>query len=672
MLAWKKILTAASPLAFLVVSPGLPAADKVDLTRTTPVPATEQIPITDFFRPRFLQDPKINPSGTHIAAPVTTGSDKVQLLVYELKSQKADVVGGSADLDVGTFDWLNDHRLIYNLTAHNRGNLGLLAVDLDHLNRSYPLLQYYGEYLVAVPKNDRLHPLIWASYDSLDTQKQLGVVVVDSDIQSGKFVDMSTVNGLSTDSPLAKDNNAIHITKRYAQPGDGWATGYIADQLGGLDFATTAANGVYTLHHLVGENWQDCPVDLDQIGIVGPGSKPGELAVVGPRNTGKPRPLQFMDGATGRLGETLIEDKDYDFNGYLYRDPGSRAIVGAVFQRAGPQVVWFHPTYAKLQEALNGFFPGVIARLIGSDETGAILLVSTFTDRQPPIYQWVDLATKKVGLINNSAPWIDPARMRPMSTIKFKTRDGHRLDAYVTMPAGASKQNPPPLVVLPHDGPLQRDTWGYNDEVQFLASRGYAVLQPNYRGSPGYSWMFPESDDWDYVKMSEDVTDATKGLITAGLVDGKRVAILGTGFGGYLALQCATSEPDLYRCIAAISGTFDWADLVNDYKFDRYTNPAYGRWIRKLGDPDKDKAKYDAMSPLRRVNRLHAAVFTAVGREDWQPIIAQTKSLVSELEKYNVPHQALTLGGVGRGMAYVKNRVEVYTQLEAFLEKNLK
>ncbi|HVT72348.1 MAG TPA: alpha/beta fold hydrolase [Lacunisphaera sp.] len=648
------------------------AADSVDLSRITPVPADQPIPVADFFRPRIMQDPKLNLAGSHIAAMITSGGDKVQLLVSNLKDKKVDVISTPTDLDVTSFDWLNDRRLVYNLSAHNRGNLGLLAVDLDQVTRAYPLSQYYGEVLVAVPKDDKIHPLVWGSYDSLDTQKQLGVFVLNSDLRSGQFVDLSTIVTNSADTPAARENNTAHITKRYPQAEGGWATNYLADQVGALEFAVTEQDGVNTLQFLSGDSWQRCPVDLDQIEIVGPGTKFGELAVVGPRGTGQPRPLQLLDAASGKLGDALIQDKEYDFNGWLYRDPGSHVIVGAVFNRSGPTTVWFHETYAKLQQALNSFFPGVIVRILGNDEKGELVLVSTSSDRQPPVYQWVNLATKQVGLIQNSAPWLDPKRMLPMSVIKYKTRDGQRLDAYVTMPAGATKQNPPPLVVLPHDGPLARDIWGFNEEVQFLASRGYAVLQPNYRGSTGYGWMFPESEDWDYVKMAEDVTDATRMLVRAGLVDGKRVGILGTSFGGYLALQCATSEPDLFKCSAAITGIFDWEQLINDNAYNRYTNPQYGRWVRKLGDPDRDKAKFEAISPLRHVNRLHGAVFTAIGREDSEPIRAQTRSLDSELEKNHVPHETVTLSGVGRSMYYVKNRVEVYSRLESFLAQNLR
>ena len=659
------------PLLLTLAALSAPAADTVDLSRITPVPADQPIPVLDFFRPPAFENPQLNPSGSHIAALVTSGSDKVSdkvhLFVYELKTKKSDVVSGPHDVNVVNFNWLNDRSLTYNLSSFGRGNMGLLVADLDQIKRSYPLIQFYNDSLVAVPRDDRTHPLVFASYDQLDTQKQVGVVVLDSSLHVGNFVDLEN----SLDAPAAKENNIRHITKRYSLP-DGWSLSYIADELGALDFAKTASKGVNTLYHLTGETWRECPVDLDQFDIIGAGSKSGELAVVGPRGTGQPRPLQFMDGATGKLGEVLYEDKEYDFNGYLYRDPGSRAIVGAVYNRSAPKSVWFHPTYAKFQEVLNGFFPGVIARIVGNSEKGDLLLVSTASDRQPPVYQWVDLTDKKVGIIANSRPWIDSKRMQPMSIIKYKTRDGHKLDAYVTMPAGASKQNPPPLVVLPHDGPLARDTWGFNAEVQFLANRGYAVLQPNYRGSPGYGWMFPESDDWDYVKMGNDVIDATKMLVGSGLVDGKRVAIMGTAFGGYLALQCATSEPALFRCAATFSGIFDWEQMVDDAKFNRYTNPEYDRWIHKLGDPDKDKARYDAMSPIRRINQLHLPVFTAVGREDSQSIVTQTKNLVSQLERNNVPHESITLGGVGRGLLYVKNRVEVYTQLEAFFAKNLR
>jgi dipeptidyl aminopeptidase/acylaminoacyl peptidase len=228
----------------------------------------------------------------------------------------------------------------------------------------------------------------------------------------------------------------------------------------------TADNGLLALHHLVGDHWEKCPVDVNHIDIIDHGNEPGQLVVLGPRQEGKPRALQFMDGASGKLGEVLLQDTAYDFyrgglgQGWLYRDPRNHQIIGAVFDRKGPQVVWFNEDYRAFQKTLDGSFPGLVARIIGSDEARKIFLVETSSDRQPPIYNWVDFGKHTAGLFKRSAPWIDRARMQPMTSFKFKTRDGHQLDAYLTLPAGASKTSLPPLVVLPHGGPWARDYLG--------------------------------------------------------------------------------------------------------------------------------------------------------------------------------------------------------------------
>jgi dipeptidyl aminopeptidase/acylaminoacyl peptidase len=244
-----------------------------------------------------------------------------------------------------------------------------------------------------------------------------------------------------------------------------------------------------------------------------------------------------MDAATGKLGDVLYENPGYDFTGWLFRHPVTHEIVGLHNNTSGPRTVWFTDGYRNIQKALNAFFPGKIVEVIDSNKEGNRFLVDVFSDTQPPIYYWVDLEKHILGLVKNSSPWIDPARMQPMNVMKFKTRDGHELDAYVTMPTGASKQHPAPLVVLPHGGPWFRNVWGFDHEAQFLASRGYAVLQPNYRGSSGYGWMFPEKDRFAFRKMSDDVTDATKTLLASGMIDSRRIAIMGGSFGGYLAIS---------------------------------------------------------------------------------------------------------------------------------------
>jgi len=663
-------LAAACPVAALL------ASGPADLNRNTPVPDDQQIPVGDFFRPALLREPKLSPSGTHIAAIVTAGEDNHLLLVYDVKTQKYEVLGQRGDTDVNEVHWLNDTRLVYQLTTQKLYGIGFFAANVGDLTGTYPILQYFGTTLIAVPRADRLSPLVWNSVNALQSPwADWGAAIVNS----GRFsrasgVDLTTasIEALGAFIQPVRDNNDLHILDHYPVPGGGDTVGYIADKDGKLAFAELSRNGFLSLRRLVDRAWVPCPVNVDDWVLFGCGNRPGELAARPPHREGKPSPLVLLDAATGKTGETLVDDKGYDFVGSVYRDPVSGEIIGATAQREGPHAIWFDETYQKLQATLNRSFPGLVVRILGSNEAQDFFLVVTYSDRQPATYDWVDFKKHTSGLFKQAAPWIDPKRMMAESIIRFKTRDGRQLDAYLTMPAGASKAHPAPLVVVPHGGPWARDNWGFDPEAQFLASRGYAVLKPNYRASPGYAWMFPGGDQWEFVKMSHDVTDATKALLATELVDPGRVAIMGGSFGGYLAINGVVDEPSLYRCAVAISGVFDWEQLIRDRKYD-YSKFDwwYATLLRRLGDPRNEPAKFDALAPVRHMDRVRVPVFVTHGGYDPVADIGQSTRLISELKRNNVPHDSYLVGNEGHGMLHFANRVEQYSRIEAFLAKNM-
>ena len=648
----KKLLRAFGSFAFALAFPVLVAAQKLDLERITPVPATEPIPVLDFFRQPLLQQVQLNLSGTHVAAVVAAGEDDSIMMVLDLKTQTMETVGARDYNVISAVRWLDDRRFIYFVSTRSGRGFGLYAGEIGRLRDTNPVLQYIGSSVIAIPPKDRTHPLVRLDENGPSTGKYAEAVTVDT---------------------TGVGNNDRHIANRYPilKTGEGFNTGFLADKDGQLAFGFTSEKGVSALHRLVGENWEKCPVDLEEMQVIGSGDQPGEIVVLGPRHDGKPRALEFMDAATGKPGEVLLEDAAYDFNGWLYRDPVSQNIVGAIFDRSGPTVVWFSEAYRGLQKAVDRLFPGEVVRILGTDEAGKIILLSTFSDRHPPVYSWADLEKHTAGPIRNSAPWIDPKRMQSMNVMKFKTRDGRKLDAYVTLPVGASKQNPPPLVVLPRNQPEDRNTWGFDAEVQFLASRGYAVLQPNYRGSYGYSWMFPKEDEWAFRKMHDDVTDATKTLIASGLVDAHRVAIVGTSFGGYLALSGAAYEPGLYRCAASISGAVDWGKELQENKYDQFSSPWYARARLKLGDPKTELEKFDAIAPLRHAEQVQAAVFISTSEYDPSYRTSEAKEFISILERNHVPTETLSFADEAGGVRRVADKVELYSRLEVFLAKYL-
>jgi dipeptidyl aminopeptidase/acylaminoacyl peptidase len=449
---------------------------------------------------------------------------------------------------------------------------------------------------------------------------------------------------------------------------------YIPDKDGNLEFAVTRTGVHQTLYRLTSDQtWTACPVDVDNGYFCGPGNDPGQLAAVPGHTEGSPNGLYLLDAVTGKRGATLVSDQHYDFTGWPYRRPGTGEIIGARDNREYPRNIWFNADYQKYQDLLDRSFPGLFVKILDSNDAETLFLIVTFSDRQPARFSWVDFSKHAAGLFKDSAPWIDPKRMQPENVIRFKTRDGKSLDAYLTLPAGTSKEHPAPLVVLPHGGPYVREMWGFDGEAQLLASRGYAVVKPNYRASPGYEWKFPEADLFDFVKMSHDVTDVTRAMITTGLVDPNRIAIMGGSFGGYLTLKGLVDEPGLYRCGVSISGVYDWAQLMKDKQYDatQYNSTEYGWLLSKMGDPRKETAKFDEIAPVRHVDRIRVPVFVSHGGEDMNVDVGQATRLISEFKKYNVSYEADIVGNEGHGMHYFANRVEQYTRILAFLDRNM-
>ncbi|HVZ64407.1 MAG TPA: alpha/beta fold hydrolase [Lacunisphaera sp.] len=655
----------------LLASVALHGAGRIDLTRVVPVPDDQPIPTQDFFRPPALARPLLNRSGTHIAALVTGDEDKHLLLVYAIADGKIETVGSHNDQDIYNIHWLTNSRVLFQLVSRKMYSLGILAADVGRLSRAYAL-QQSGSILVSVPLKNPAHPLVWNRFD-FETGHDEGVAALNSDVQSGSIIDLTSATANMAQVAQIREQNAHCILANYTQPGGpGLTTAYLPDKAGDLAYAIRVADGNPAMFRRVDRQWLPCPVDLETIDIVGNANEPGQLLVRGPALGGKPQPLQLMDAASGRLGDVVLQDPNYDFNGWLYHNPVNGDVLGAVFNLGGPRTFWFNEQYRELQKIFDGMFPGTVVQIVGSDDQHRIFLLATFSDRQPVAYHWVNLETRKAGLFKSSAPWINPTRMRPMQILQFKTRDGYKLDAYLTLPAAAAKDHPAPLVVLCHGGPWARDEWGFDGEAQFLANHGYAVLQPNYRGSTGSTGRFPDGDEYDFIKMHNDVTDAARAVLHLGLIDPGRVAIMGGSFGGYLAVSGVAHETDLYRCAVTNAGVFDWAMLVQAEKFDRFDSPVYGRMVKKLGDPRKETAKYDAMSPIRFVKNIHVPVFVAAGKDDFVVEISQSRRLIAALDDQKVPYEKYFVGGEGHGMAYLKDQVDLYDRILAFLDKNLK
>jgi dipeptidyl aminopeptidase/acylaminoacyl peptidase len=312
-------------------------------------------------------------------------------------------------------------------------------------------------------------------------------------------------------------------------------------------------------------------------------------------------------------------------------------------------------------------------RIVDWDDAETRFLVHSVGARQPGMFYVYDARERTLKRIGETMPALNGKPLAKVTAVAFTARDGLSLEGYVTLPAGISKQNPAPLVVLPHGSPAARDSWLFNAEAQFLASLGYAVLQPNYRGSSGYLWAGSSGGQAiAYAAMRDDVIDATRTALESGLFDPARVAVMGSSFGAYLALACSVEEPALYRCAVSVCGVFDWAEHVKSKRDAARSRPGeYPLLLGRLGDPRDNEEAYAALSPLSRLDRLRVPMLIAHGREDSVASVKQSRLLARELRRRDLPHQTFYRSLAGHGFYTAKDRLAFYQTVQQFLAENL-
>lgn len=619
----------------------------------------------DFMRATLLGGVDLNPVGSHVAALYSGGSETYQLLVRDRATGEDIYLGGGEVATVDAFKWLDDTHIAYNLVSLRGGDVGLMVADITDPGNAYPIYQYGAARIIAVPPESPLRPLVWVAVGTADGRP--AVVELDAATNHGGFIDVRAEEEEEGLVALA-ERHASSILSVVPLP-EGDQLGYLPDGSGNLGYAYTVLDGEVVMHIWDGKAWFRSPLDFSRAEVVEVGEKPGQIVMLIPGSEGETATLRFVNAVSGELGDVLLQDAEYDFNGSVFRDPSSRMIVGAFYDRNGPTSTWFDEGYRELQKVLSGYFPGKVVRLVDISDNGEVILVAVTSDRDPVGYFTIDIKAKKIDVVQRERPWLPGNRLSPTNILKYTTADGKKLDAYVTLPEGTSKENPAPLIVLPHGGPWARTSWGFDPEAQLLASRGYAVIQPNYRGSTGYNWMFTPSEQGDLEMMHDDVTRAVRTVLKTGMIDADRVGISGGGFGGYLALTGLVEASDLYACGVTVSGIFDWQRVANEIGLERESDQVYGRLFTLLGDPGSEAAKYDIISSGRRVNQIKAPVLVMKEMNGQSLEAKEGDELIEDLRSAGVPYEVHQIDG---SILALQSRVVLFDRMIEFFDKHLK
>jgi dipeptidyl aminopeptidase/acylaminoacyl peptidase len=360
-----------------------------------------------------------------------------------------------------------------------------------------------------------------------------------------------------------------------------------------------------------------------------------------------------------------------DLDGLLH-DPGDLSLLGGVTLKGDDlRYTFFDPKGQSAWNAVVKAFPGDRVSLASWSQDRRKIVVYIDT-KEGPAYALVDLDAKSarwLGMVYRDVP---TEGVSPVLSIRYKARDGLEITGYLTMPRGKEARNLP-LVVLPHGGPEGRDTPGFDWWSQALASRGYAVLQPNFRGSEGFGWDFIKAGFGQWGKaMQTDLSDGVRDLTARGWIDPKRVCIVGASYGGYAALAGATLDKGVYRCATSVAGPSDLKRMLQDNQ-KRYlttSNAAMRYWLRFMGADGLKDPDLATISPAKLADQVDIPILLIHGEDDTVVPYEQSQIMATALKKAGKPVELVTLKGEDHWLSSGATRLTMLTSTIAFLEKH--
>lgn len=550
-------------------------------------------PVADFFDRGVVQGVELSPDGRQLAMVVHPRGQRGRLVVVDTEKMTAKVAASFSNGDVRWFRWINDRRLVFSGVGGTLNTTMLRAVNSDGTDMTDALGERVSgrwRYFEASPlKNSDSIYLAIDRYDVRGNYLRTDLREVDTrdKLKGG----MLKAPGETTYWLLDADGQPAIVTARengertsahYRDPATKeWRKLFEFDTYGSAAILPLAMN----------------PARRDALYVVANnGSDKGALHV--------------FDLETGKLDpKPLVSVDRYDFIGFPLLHAGR--VVGFRYTGDARDQVWVDPAFKDIQRRIDALLPGTI-NLVESavrNQTSKLLVVA-YSDRQPYAFYLFDSSSGKLVPLGQRRQFIDARQMARMEVVSYAGKDGLPIPARLTFPRTGTR-NLPMVVLAPTDAFLRGGSWEWDAQAQFLASRGYAVLQPAMRGSRGFGLNHFKSGwkQWG-LDMQDDFAAGARWAVKEGYADAQRICIAGTGFGGYTALMGAAREPDLYRCVVAMQPVTDLLEYTSNWEFFSAEILAFGI-PKMIGDPDADAQALKSTSPLALAERIKRPVFLA-------------------------------------------------------------
>lgn len=651
------------PLACLFAAALLSAATAASAQAPAPPP------VEAFFQNPAFSAAKISPDGRHVALTVAPKGARTQLIVLDVDKLAAKVVAAPVDSDVDRFEWISDERLVFSMDDRQtaQGDLilgpGLFAANRDGsdyralVDRGQPYVREIGE----------RRNLDWFTRFLATTRDK-----ASDDI----FVVQRRRNRVGEPEALSilRLNTRTGRTVPYLRPGN--SISWVLDANDVPRATLTYEGGRMAVHYLdpADDQWRQliefAPYTPEGFEPVAFG--PDGALFVEAHNGRDKAALYRYDLAKRALDpEPVISLDGYDFNGRFVMD--KTRVLGLHYLSDARATVWFDPEFKALQAKVDALLPGTVNLIDAPLRRGSPqVLLRSFSDTDPGSFMLYHSQTGKLTVLGPAMRDIDPRQMGRRDLVKYRARDGLEIPAWLTLPRDG-KGKKLPMVVLVHGGPWVRGgEWKWDADAQFLASRGYAVLEPEFRGSTGFGFRHFRAGfkQWG-LAMQDDVADGARWAVAQGVADGNRICIAGASYGGYSAMMGLVNDPELFRCGINWAGVTDvelmysvvWSDFSLSNRI--YDMPVV------IGDREKDAAQLKATSPLQQASRIKQPVLLAYGGADRRVPIIHGVEFRNAARKTNQDIEWVEYVEEGHGWFLVKNRVDFWTRVEKFLARNI-
>jgi len=630
--------------------------------------------VEDFFENAQYKDAKLSPSGRYFALRVGDSKQRDMMAVFETQTLKQIGDAYLDNYDIRDIRWVNDQRLVFNIEdsqevpGDRRIGPGLWAVNRDGSQKRQLVDQ--------IPfKRNKTGSLIQANIEPWNTFLMRDQGAQDSDsIYVERAVWTKSWYGRDH-TDLVKLNTLTASSSPIDHPVQ--AIDWMLDNKGEPSMMFSEKEGRTTIHYrdLVKGEWRDLATfDTYKSRFRPIGFLDDKRLLVRASIKSDKVALHILDLATGKIDpEPLISLADFDFDGSVVYS--NRRLVGIHYLGDAQASAWFDEGMKAAQADVNKQLRGLVNIITPPTlpET-PWMLVSSYSDRQPQYYSLYNSKTHELKGIGINHPAIKAAEMGRQDLVKFKARDGLEIPAWLTLPAKGGKNLP--MVVLVHGGPYMRGTeWEWRPDSQFLASRGYVVLQPEFRGTTGYGvhHFTAGLKQWG-LAMQDDIADSVKWAVSQGYVDRNRVCIMGGSYGGYATLMGLVKDGDLYRCGIAYAAVTDiplmfergnWtiSDMDDDYK--QYGGP------QRVGDLEKDAEQLVATSPLKQATRIKRPLLLVHGSDDRRVPIVHFTKMRGALEANKADAEYIEYMGEGHGWTTAEHRIDFWTRVEKFLDKHI-